>query len=343
MAYTTISKSTDHFNTKTYSGNSGTQNITGIGFQPDMVWTKKRDGTDDHNIFDAVRGVTKEIRPNKSDYEDTASNGLTAFGTDGYTIGDWGLMNQGHTYVSWNWRAGAGAGSSNTDGSINTTSTSVNTTSGFSISKYTGTGSVATIGHGLGVVPKMIWVKRLDSSSDWRIYHHSNGNTHQMFLNTDGNKDDDNTIWNDTSPTSSVFTVGTNTGSNANGGTYVAYCFAEKMGFSRFGSYLGNGNADASFIYTGFRPALIIGKALTANYDWWMLDTKRDTHNSGDTVLYPNANAGDASNTVLDIVSNGFKMRNSNIQFCQSGTSYIYMAWAEASLVGSNNEPCKAR
>ena len=336
----------DNFNTKTYSGNSSTQNITGIGFQPDMVWTKKRDGTDDHNIFDVVRGVTKEVRPNKTDSEDTATNGLTAFGSDGYTIGDWGLMNQGHTYVSWNWKAANSQGSSNTDGSINTTYTSANTTSGFSISTYTGTGSNASIGHGLGTIPHWLMFKRLNAGGfDWFCYHRSLGSGKFILLDTDGGEQSSSSIWQNTTPTSSVITLGGDGGVNASGGTYVCYAFAEKQGFNRFGTYTGNGSTNGTFIYTGFKPSWVLIKSKGSGTHWRLADNKRDTFNPSTKQLFTNNNAAEAtdSNYAIDFLSNGFKHKNTNSDLNQSSVNYIYIAFAEEPLVSSNKIPTTAR
>ena len=331
----------DHFKTKTYSGNSGTQNITGIGFQPDMVWTKKRDGTDDHNIFDVVRGVTKEIRPNKSDYEDTASNGLTAFGTDGYTIGDWGLMNQGHTYVSWNWKAANSQGSSNTDGSINTTYTSANTTAGFSISKFTVTGSTATVGHGLGVAPKWILVKTLANAGAWQMYHASIGPTKYAEFHTNAFATSSGR-WNDTAPTSSVFTISNEW---SNGRVLIAYCFAEKTGFSKFGSYVGNGNADGAFVYTGFKPAWILWKA-TDGEGWYLYDTGRNRYNGLGNLLRPDVANADYNYAISEGVlpmSNGFKVLGSSGWHGTNAQEYIYMAFAEHPWIGDGSSPVPAK
>ena len=353
MAYTTINKSTDHFNTKLYTGTGSSNAITGVGFQPDWVWIKNRTTTaTNHRITDAVRGVTKEIYSDLNAAEGTNSQGLTAFGTDGFTVGNNNDYNQnGNNIVSWNWKAGGGQGSSNTDGSINTTYTSVNTTAGFSISSYTGTGSTATVGHGLGVVPKMIIIKKLNATKDWRIYHASVGNTKQLFLNDTGGADTDSTIWNNTSPTSSVFTIGTNGGANDSASNYVAYCFAEKTGYSKFGSYNGNGNADGTFIYTGMKPTFLLVKKYSASgQSYYIYDSKRDGINQGNgssgcnRSLRPNTNEAEeqASGYAMDILSNGFKWRNNNTQQNASGDTYIYMAIGQT-LVGSNNVPCTAR
>ena len=343
MAYTTINKSTDYFNTKLYTGNGGTNAITGVGFQPDWVWIKNRDDSYNNALFDAVRGVTKFLASNNSDAEQTNANELTAFGTDGFTSGNADRTNKNSdSFVSWNWKAGTGQGSSNTDGSINTTYTSVNTTAGFSISTYTGTGSNATIGHGLGVAPKMIIIKSRSHAKDWTVYHASLGNTKWLELNGTAAEQTNSNRWNNTSPTNQVFSVGVDSGINGSGYTYVAYCFAEKTGYSKFGSYVGNGNADGSFIYTGFKPAFVMTKKTSGTSSWDMHDTKRDTFNVATKHLLAEDTGAEGSTVVLDILSNGFKFRTSNGDRNASGGSYIYMAFGQT-LVGSNNIPATAR
>ena len=346
MAYTTINKSTDYFNTVLYTGNGSTQSITGVGFQPDWTWTKKRNGTTGHRWVDAVRGVTKAIFSNGSNAESTESNGLTAFASDGYSLGTDGNYNSnGDNYASWNWKAGTGAGSANTDGSINTTYTSVNTTAGFSISKYTGNGTTgATVGHGLGAIPKWIIVKRLDSATtNFQVYHSSMGAEKYIQLNTTSGQSDSDVLWNDTAPTNQVFSLGNYSHVNYNGSPHIAYCFAEKTGYSKFGSYTGNGNADGTFVYTGFKPAFIMQKKTSGTSDWVIYDNKRDTSNVVTQELKPNSNAAESSNTNIDILSNGFKQRANYAYTNNSGATYIYIAFAEAPLVGSNNVPCTAR
>jgi hypothetical protein len=347
MAYTTINKSTDYFNTKLYTGNGGTNAITGVGFQPDLVWIKDRDATGYHFWTDAVRGVTKTLFSNTTGAEGTEVNGLTAFGTDGFTVGAHSNINtNGRNIVSWNWKAGGGQGSSNTDGSINTTYTSVNTTAGFSISTYSGNGTAgATIGHGLGVVPKMIIVKnKTHAGGNWVVYHESLGNTKAVYLDlTDASGTAG--AWNNTSPTSSVFTVNDANALNGSGGRqYVAYCFAEKTGYSKFGSFTGNGNADGTFIYTGFKPSWIMFKRTSAASDWTIFDTKRLTYNVNNLRLEANTTDAEPSGAAnkIDILSNGFKMRHSSSSFNNSGGTYIYMAFGQ-SLVGTNNIPATAR
>jgi len=344
MAYTTVNKSTAHFNTKLYAGNGGTNNITGVGFQPDWVWIKKRNATANHKIFDAVRGVTKIIGSNESDAESTVATSLTAFDSDGFTVGSDTSVN-GNLLASWNWKAN-GQGSANTDGTINST-VSVNTTAGFSIVKFTGSGANATVGHGLGVAPKMYLLKSLGDTSAWLMYHNgldaSSPEDYRLVLNQNTARQD-NTTWNDTAPTSSVFSVGSASEVNGSGVDRIVYCFAEKTGYSKFGSYSGNGNNDGTFIYTGFKPAFVIVKATATTDNWTMYDDKRIGYNPKNYFLYPNLNnAEDTSNAQwFDMYSNGFKIRSTSSTTNTSGNNYIYMAFGQ-SLVGSNNVPCTAR
>jgi len=337
MAYSTISKPSLHFNTKLYTGNGSTQSITGVGFQPDWVWLKKRNSTADHGLYDAVRGVTKQLYSNDTAAEATNANSLTAFGTDGFSIGTSSMINgNSDTFASWNWKAN-GAGSANTDGTINST-VSANTTAGFSIVKYTGTGSVATVGHGLGAAPKMMLIRILEDPNDWQVYHQSIGNTHKLNLNTTEGSSDQINRWNDTSPTSSVFTLGTHSSVNASGPTYIAYCFAEKKGYSKFGSYTGNDNADGTFVYTGFKPAWIIRKNIDGGVteSWFMEDNKRNTFNPANEWLAADQNSAEGANNFdTDFLSNGFKMRSNNHGTNKGSTNYIYMAFAEEPLVAN--------
>ena len=342
-----IDKPSLHFNTKLYTGTGSTQSITGVGFQPDFTWIKNRSTTHDNILTDAVRGVTKEIRSNVTDAEATDSNGLTAFGTDGFTVGSKQNLNKsGSDIVSWNWKAGGGQGSSNTDGSINTTYTSANTTAGFSISTYTGTGSNATVGHGLGVAPKFIMVKKRSGAVSWAVQT-STGAGYEMNLNNNESQTSTSNYWNSTEPTSSVFSIGTNGIVNESGATYVAYCFAEKKGYSKFGSYEGNGNADGTFIYTGFKPAWVMVKRSDSSNNWVIYDNKRaNSFNEITHVLLANESVAEATSTSdddCDFLSNGVKMRCSNNGSNGSGASYIYMAFAENPIVGSNNIPATAR
>jgi len=344
MAYTTIKKPTDYFNTKLYTGNGSTNAITGVGFQPDWVWIKSRGDTGWHSSTDAVRGVNKELYQNDTSAEATDTDALTAFGTDGFTVGADNSYNTNNiNYASWNWKAGTGQGSSNTDGSINTTYTSVNTTAGFSISKYVGTGSNATVGHGLGVAPKVVITKNLDTADNWTVYHESLGNTKGAFLNLTNTPGTSSAYWNNTTPTSSVFSVGTEVPMNKSGDNIIAYCFAEKQGYSKFGSYVGtNSGANGPFIYTGFKPAFILIKNTTSSADWHIRDNKRDTYNASTHFLKPNSSDAEVtSGEAIDILSNGFKIKANGLKVQDSGNTYIYMAFAAAPLVGDN--PATAR
>ncbi len=357
MAYISFQPQ-DYFNTKLYTGNTAGQSITGIGFKPDFSWFKGRVGGGfDHSLRDVLRGSLKHISSNSTAAESDSANSVSSFDTDGFTLGtdNRSFVNEnGTTYVSWNWRAN-GAGSANSDGSITTTYTSANTTSGFSISTYTGTGSAGTIGHGLGVAPAMIMAKRLTGSAEaWVVYHQSlgGGTTPQdkyLHLNSTDAEGDSAGMWNDTAPTTSVFSVGSTGVSNGSGGTFVAYCFAEKKGFSKFGSYTGNGNADGPLLFCGFKPAFILLKnASDAAKNWEMLDNKRPStgQNPADDILFPDtADAESSSQTdrLVDFVSNGVKIRGNSAQMNGSGNTFIYMAFAEHPLVASNGTPATAR
>ena len=349
MAYTTINKSSDYFNTKLYTGTGSTNAITGVGFQPDWVWLKERAGVGGHNIFDAVRGVTKVIYSNGTNAESTEAQALTTFGTDGFTLGTNTNVNEsGMSMVGWNWKAN-GAGSANTDGTISST-VSANTTAGFSIVSYTGNGqSTATVGHGLGVAPSMIIFKRRSTTANWFVYHKSLGAGKSLKLNATDAESSNTISFGNTTPTSSVFTVGDDGGDYGtnypNGRNIIAYCFAEKQGYSKFGSYVGNGNADGTFIYTGFKPAFFITKNITTGSSSWMMyDNKRDPDNQMAEYLYPNTSAAaGTSSSGFDFLSNGIKIRNTFGDANVNGNTFIYIAFAEAPLVGSNNVPCTAR
>jgi len=345
MAYISFQPK-DYFNTKLYTGDGEPAGnaITGVGFQPDWVWIKERSSSNAHLLFDAVRGVTKSISSNLTSAEVTDAQYLTTFGTDGFTVGPSNDINEpSSTYASWNWKAN-GQGSSNTDGSINTTYTSVNTTAGFSISKYTGTGSNATIGTGLGAIPHMAIFKRTDTSGfNWFVYHRSLGAGKFIILDTTGAEQSSTSIWQNTTPTSSVITLGGDGGVNASGGTYIAYCFSQKSGFSSMGSYTGNGNADGAFIYTGFKPAFIMIKRTDSTASWVIFDNKRLGYNVANYQLYANSTSGEGNNVLLDITSQGFKCRANHLDVNGSGATYIYMAFAEAPLVSSNGVPAVAR
>ena len=342
MAYTTIDKPTDYFNTKLYTGNGSTQSITGVGFQPDWVWIKQRSIAQNHLLFDSLRGATKWLESNNSGAEQTYAPMLTSFDSNGFSVGNSGDINgSGVTLVSWNWLAG-GTASSNSNGSI-TSSVSANTTAGFSIVSWTGTGSNATVGHGLGAVPKMYIVKDRDASSNWNSYHVALSDNNKVVKLNTTDAETQSGSWNNTAPTSSVFSLGTSSTINASGNDFIAYCFAEKKGYSKFGSYEANNNTDGPFVYTGFKPSLLILKAIDQTGNWFIFDNKRDTDNAVSQILYPDLSSSEDSASVLDFVSNGVKIRNSGSGGINHSGTYIYMAFAENPFVTSKGIPGTAR
>ena len=323
----------DYFNTATYSGNSSTQDITSVGFQPDWVWIKSRSNASNHYLTDVIRGTSKGLQTNITNAEVTNTNVITSFNSDGFSLGNDATANvaniTGRTYVSWNWKAG-GTAVSNTDGSI-TSSVSANTDAGFSIVSYTGTDSATeTIGHGLGAVPAMLIIKSRDSALNWAVYHKGSDATapedYLLRLNTTDARVDVSSSWNDTAPTSSVFTVGTSSLVN-NTDDFIAYCFAEIEGYSKFGSYNSNSSADGTMIYLGFRPKWVLIKKIDGSASWWLVDAVRDTYNPTDNYILPDTSDTDRTYTTADFLSNGFKIRNTSTAF-NSGT-HIYMAFAE--------------
>ena len=343
MAYTTINKSTDHFNTLLYTGTGAENALTGVGFQPDWIWLKKRGASGHHFLQDVVRGATYQIKTSTTDAQSNNAQYVKSIQSDGFTLGtDSDVNPNGGTAVAWNWKAANSQGASNTDGSINTTYTSANTTAGFSISQYTGTGSNATIGHGLGAAPNVVIIKKLSTTSQWIFGTTALGFTKFLEFNLTGAAQTQTNRFNDTDPTSSVFSIGTEGDVNSNGGTYIAYCFAEKKGYSKFGKYTGNGNSDGSFIYTGFKPAFIIIKNSEESDAWHLYDNKRLGYNVDNNALYPNASDAEQTNDDLDILSNGFKIRRNIGTLNNSSRTYIYMAFGQT-IVGTNNVPAVAR
>ena len=339
--YTTIDKPTDYFNTVLYTGNGSARSITGVGFQPDWVWVKSRTTTHQPVLSDSVRGTGKELRSDTSDAETSLGN-ITSFDSDGFSIGTRGEINNNTTpFVSWNWKA-SGSTASNTDGSI-TSTVSANTTAGFSIVSWAGTGANATVGHGLGAVPKMIIVKNRPDVVEWQIYHQAIGNGYTIFLDLTNGKDGGSFYWNDTTPTSSVFSVGTYNGTNGSSDNMIAYCFAEKKGYSKFGSYVANGSSDNAFVYTGFKVAFLMTKlSSTSGGSWEIVDNKRDGFNGENHRLYPSDESAEGTGNDYDLLSNGFKVRQSGGSQ-QSGRTNIYMAFAENPFVSSGGIPCTAR
>jgi len=458
MAYTTIDKPTDYFNTKLYTGTGSSNSITGVGFQPDWIWWKHRgSATYWHNLMDSVRGASKQLYSNASDSEGTNTNGLESFDSDGFTVGsDNGANESGQNFVSWNWLAGGSApaitysvkvvsdggnkyrfddfgtsavtldlqeggtytfdqsdssnsghplrfsttsngthgggseyttgvtttgtpgsagaktvitvaasaptlyyyctqhsgmggqantnstfGSSNFSGSIQST-VSASTDAGFSVVSWSGSGANATIGHGLGSEPKMIFLKILTGTNNWQVYNKSIGSGNALFLNTT-DASGSNTGWQSTDATSSVFYVSGGTAVNGSGASLIAYCFAEKKGYSKIGSYIANGNADGAFVYTGFRPSFILIKGTAATRSWNITDNKRLSFNNGNKVLFPDSSGAEYSGYDMDLLSNGFKIRGTESSINYSGDTYIYMAFAELPFVNSNGVPTNAR
>jgi hypothetical protein len=354
MAYTTIDLPTEYFNTTAYTGDGvvGRNLTTGI-FQPDWVWIKSRSDADNHRLVDAVRGATKHLESDNDTAEQTSSN-VTAFTPTGITLSSNGAVNANtETYVAWAW-LGANSTASNTAGSI-TSTVSANTTSGFSIVSYTGNGTdndTATIGHGLGVAPNFIITKCRSEAGGWISSSTSLGWNNVVSLNTDDASSAGTQAFGVTgvTPSSITFTVSANSGgnhTNINNATYIAYCFAEKKGFSKFGSYTGNGSADGTFVYTGFKPAFVMVKRTDTSGDWPMVDSGRDPYNVAQYGLYANSTiteSGFGSPTPMyDFNSNGFKIRNTFANTNASGGTYIYMCFAENPFVTSTSIPTTAR
>jgi len=349
MAYTTIDKPSDYFNTKLYTGTDNSNAISGIGFAPDWVWIKNRGATGHHMLFDKVRGATKVMYSNLTDAETTVSGHLTSFDSDGFTLGDnsgKGSTNGNtETYVAWNWKAETSFtndASSTGVGSIDSAG-SVNTDAGFSIISYTGTGSAGTVAHGLGAVPKMIIIKSRNTVSLWAVYHQAIGNTHGLFLNATNAATDLGAYWNDTSPTSSVFSLGGDADINKSSDPLIAYCFAEKQGYSKFGSYTANNSSDGTYIHLGFKPAFFICKKSSGTETWHIHDNKRSPFNVSSAELYASENQAEDTNARLDLLSNGVKMRTDGGGYNTGSETYIYMAFAEQPFVTSTGVPATAR
>ena len=328
MAYTAIDDPEAYFQTKLYTGNADQQAITLDGdtdMQPDLVWIKTRAKTYDHIINDSVRGVNNTLRPSTTGAE-SAYTHFSAFGSDGFTLENHNNVNEsGDAYVAWCWKESA--------------------TAGFDIVGYTGNGTDDTdISHSLSAVPHVILVKNRDAADPWRMQHKALGETYGLILNDTSAKDDDDTAWSDEAPTSSVFTLGTSVNTNRNTSNFIAYLFSEKQGFSKFGSYLGNGNADGPFVYTGFKPAFVMIKSITVA-SWRIWDNKREDYTGNPNQTTLNANEGgaeyDDASVIMDFLSNGFKIRVTGDN--DAAEVITYMAFAEAPFVNSNGVPCNAR
>ena len=358
MAYTTIDDGSAYFQTKLYTGTGSSNSVTNDGnsnLQPDFIWIKERDGTGQHGAFDSSRGVQKELKIDEDGAESTASQSVTAFNSDGFTVGTAGDYNgSDNSQVAWQWKANGGTTTTNDASSTGVGSIDsvyqANTTAGFSIVSYTGTGSAGTIAHGLGAVPSWMVVKNRSKSGGegWMVYHQGNTSApeteHLQIHNTNATSDND-IAWNDTAPTSTVFSVKDDDSTNDSGETHIAYLWTDIQGYSKFVDSIGTGNDDGPFVYTGFKPAWLMIKRTTANA-WGIYDSARGVFN--EITMNLDADRTDAENTAtnyddLDFLSNGFKLREENDDINASGGTYIYMAFAEHPFVSSKGVPATAR
>jgi len=317
----------EYFNTVTYSGTGSSLSIP-VGFIPDFTWIKRRNAANNHQAFDVLRG-SNVLVPNETGDESDYSLYFDFSSSDGFDLpnASINMNNSSGTYVAWNWKAN-GSGVSNTDGSI-TSTVSANTTAGFSVATFTGNGTAgATVGHGLGVAPSMVIAKSRNNATNWYVYHSALGGTKGLILNATNAAATTSVYWNNTNTSSTVVTFGVGDPNNS-GSTSVMYCFADVEGYSKFGSYTGNGSADGPFVYTGFRPAFVIIKRTDATNNWYIHDTTRDTENVSGKFLYPNLSNAEADVDNMDILSNGFKLRTTATSGNASGGTYIYMAFAE--------------
>ena len=349
MAYTTIDDPSAHFHTLTYSGDSNDdRNITNSAnagdFKPDWLWIKERTSTSSNQLIDSTRGARYSVLSDSANAEDDDTNRIQSFNTNGFQVGTASTVNENsQTYVAWQWKANGGTTSSNGNGSI-TSTVQANTTAGFSIVTYAGSNSASTVGHGLGAVPEVIFVKNRDASANWKSYHKPILETHTLSLNGNGAKADQESF-NDTAPTSTVFSLLGNTDNvNRSGEDFVAYCFTPIKGYSKFGSYKGTGDANGTFVYTGFKPAWLLFKLASASGEHWRIfDNKRSTFNVTNKHLFASVTSAESAETGCDFLSNGFKWRNSDDHQNGSGKTYIYLAFAEHPFVSSKGAPVTAR
>ena len=346
MAYTTIDNPALFFNTVLYTGNGSTQSITGVGYQPDWVWVKGRSVAAGGNLSDSVRGVNKQLQSASNAAEEALTTCVTAFDSDGFSLGSNGNVNgSSNTYVSWNWKAN-GTSTTNPSGGTITTTASVNTTAGFSVFTYTGNGSAAHIAHGLGVAPTLVIIKGRSNSDNWFVKHPGIDANQYVYINSTGATASGSNVWSATNPDATKIYIGTDAGVNGNGETYVCYAFAEKKGYSKFGSYIGNGSTEGTFVYTGFRPAFVINKRTDSSTggSWILQDNKRGANviNPVDLSFSPTNNQGESDwgdTFDCDYLSNGFKWRMDGTGGYNntSGASYIYLAFAEHPFVGNDS------
>ena len=346
MAYTDIDKPSDYFNTKLYTGTGSSLANTGVGFQPDLTWIKGRSGATEHVLTDSVRGVTKELSSNDTVGEQTVAQGLTAFGSDGFTVGTDGSYNTSSaTYTSWNWKAGTTSGIA-TNGSTDITPSaySFNQTAGFNVFKFTGAGNSGdTVAHGLGAIPEFIIIKVTGTTHGWITYHGALGGTKNLNLETSNGAATAVSRWNNTNPDSVNITLGNSNNVNGASTEYICYAFSGKQGYSKFGEYTGNGNANGTFVFLGFKPAFILFKKYSDTSEWSMFDNKRNTFNVVNHHVYADLPNAEGDDDDLDFLSNGFKHRSAAGNTNGSSATYIYAAFAEAPFVNSNEVPCNAR
>ena len=360
MAYTTIDDGSAHFHTQLYTGNGSsglsiTNDANAGDFQADLLWISPRSNGDNNVIFDSTRGDAKQLKANGTDAEDTHSPARVTIESDGFDLDttDTNYNGSSRTYVAWQWKANGGSTTTN-DASATSVGTidsvyQANTTAGFSVVTYTGTGSAATVAHGLGVKPEWIVIKNRGKDEGWAVYHGANTSapeTDGLSLNSTNATNDDSDYWNDVAPTTTTFGV---SGDDRSGGSYnfVAYVFNSVQGYSKFGSYTGTGDADEGpFIYTGFKPALVIIKETGSTGSWHIFDTKRIVDNPSDSILYADTNDAEQTSQTgnpIDILSNGFKCRGGGNDTNLDDGTYVYMAFAEHPFVSSKGVPCTAR
>jgi hypothetical protein len=343
MPYSVIDSPKKYFEAKTYTGTGSTQSISNLSFSPDLVWIKNRSGANSHGLVTSLVNTRYALDTSATSAEvDFGTTGVTSLNSDGFTVVSHPVYNNnGSNYISWNWRGSDSSAVSNTDGSI-TTTVSVNTTSGFSVFTYTGTGSNATLGHGLGVAPKVVFIKCRSGDNDWRMYHASlPSSDYVLYLNSTGAQDLNNTVYNG-APTSTTIGIKTNTTNNGSGSTYVGYAFAEVKGYSKFGSWISNGSSTAdAFVYTGFKPSFVILKMATSASSWFMYDNKRVPYNASNVHLLANSSGAEDTSSNIDFYSNGF--RSNGLFNSYSGQTIIYMAFAESPFVSSKSIPTTAR
>ena len=358
MAYTTIDDPSKHFQTAIYTGAGNNSSVTFGGnsdLQLDWLWVKRRDSADNSKVFDTSRGIGSGNEPyltTISTEEEQTYAYLTSVDSDGFTWDtvDSSTGTSSNTYVAWGWKANGGSLTTN-DASATGVGTidsqyQVNSTAGFSIVTHTGSGSAGNIAHGLGAVPEWVLTKNRITAASWANYHVGAGNEYYLELDTADAREAGSSVWGDTTPSSTTFRVGgANTKTNSGSGdTFVSYCFTPIQGYSKFGSYKGNGNADGAFVYTGFRPAWILGKRSTGGHGWFLFDDERDNHNPVNQLLEPHVNNAESNDSFdIDILSNGFKARGSENTINGNDETYVYMAFARHPFVSSKGVPTPAR